>query len=144
MSKGKQSLTPAQNERLAVALEELKKRHGTDAAVGALIGRDQGNVSRVRRREQGGSMELAEGVARALGVDVATLLGIAGAPGRPIGERPEFATVLAEARASYVTDAPPAWAWDRVGETVLPSEEPLRPLALYHLARAVEASGRRA
>lgn len=86
-TKGKGGLTPEQNRLLAVALAELHRKLGTDARVGEAVGADQSTVSRVRRGEQGGSMVLAEGIARARGVEVYELLGL-GSPAAPAESSP--------------------------------------------------------
>lgn len=71
---GPRSLPRAKAAKVRRALVTLSVIHGTDAAVGGVVGISGLSVRRIRERANEPSMATAEKVARALGWSVADLL----------------------------------------------------------------------
>lgn len=96
-------MSPSQLERLSAITQELVLRLGTQADVGAQIGRDQGNVSRALNRSPGTSVEVARRLCAIYDPErtVEDLLGPWPAPPRLTTPQP-FAAVSAKIRAGAV------------------------------------------
>lgn len=136
------SYSDAQNERFRAAARTLVEREGSATAAAKLLGVSQPTLSNFLNGRTGAGVQLAQALARALGVGDEFVSGHArvGDPARPVlRNRPGYneALVLAQKRAWWV---PPS-VWQEAGETaMLVAPAYITPEILTHAAQLVMSS----
>lgn len=107
------------------------------------VGVDQGSVSRLFAKGEGGSVELAERVAAFLGEDPASILFGTSSSELPLKRLDNYRACLREAkrRADLEHRDVPDWVWARVGETrTEPPTQMVTPDLVFALAVTISAA----